>query len=240
MTTNKPKSRKNILASILNVVNKIFNVIRALIEILFSIIKNLMTVIVFFMRFLVEVIAHPTMPAVVAIIFFALVMVITGYQWWGIGVWLFSMFGLTQVWGIAGGLFGILLGFGINVYQLSPELWKLQPLMAKAYQQLDIDPEADLDKPTLQEKISKWLTFDHKTLKMMRLTSYSIETALVLTYTVFVGQLQFWSIALAAASLLLPEITLKGVAATTGVTHSVSDKMREMQSQEDEMKKFGF
>jgi hypothetical protein len=216
MTTqnNPAKSKKNVRSSILNAIHKLFSAIRVLVEIIFSIIKNLMNLMVYFMRFLVETLADPSMPAVVAIIFFALVMAITGYQWWGIGVWLFSMFGLTQVWGVAGGMFGLLLGYGINVYQLNPELWKLQPLMAKAYDRLNIDPEAQLDKPNLKQKLDNWLSFDHKTLKGMRLMSYSIETGLVLTYTAFVGQFQFWSICIAAASLLLPEMSLKGLAAT--------------------------
>jgi hypothetical protein len=237
-TTMKPP--KNHKRGFLNFINRLFGFLKACIEIVFSIIKNAMTLLVYLFRYIVELLAHPTMPSVVAITFFTIFVVIAGYQWYGIGVWLFQMFGLSEAWGIGGGLFGLLLGFGINVYQLAPELWKLQPLIAKAYSDLHIDPEAELEKPTLKEKLTQWLTYDHGTLKGMRLMSYCIETGLVLTYTAIVGQFQFWAICVAAASLLAPEWTLKGVAATTGVTRAVSDRVSQMQDDEDEMKKFGF
>lgn len=243
-TTKHPGSKSpkkgNARGGIMKAIAAFFNVLRIAIEIVFSVIKNAMALLVFFFRFLVELLAHPTMPSVVAIIFFGIFVAIAAYQWWGIGGWLFSLIGLTNAWGFAGGTFGLLLGFGINIYQLSPELWKMQPLMAKAYADLNIDPDAELKAPTLQDKIKQWLTYDHGTLKGMRQVSYIVETALVLSYTAFVGQFQFWAILTAAASLLAPEWTLKGVAATTGVTSAVSDRIHEMQSQEDEMKKFGF
>lgn len=242
MTTqnNPAKSKKNILASITNVIHKVFDFFKGAIFLIAFIVKNFMSLTVFFMRFLFGVLSEPTLPTIVISIFFALTVLAAGYQWWGIGVWLSSIFGLTQVWGIAGGMLGLLFGFGINVFQLAPQLWKLDRSMAKAYDELDIDPEAQLDKPTLKEKLKNWLSFDHKTLKGMRLTSYSIETGVVLTYLAFVGQFQFWAICLAASSLLLPEKTLEALAATIDVTQAVSRKMREMQAHEDEMKKFGF
>jgi hypothetical protein len=236
MTTNSTNRKRGFL----NIINKVFTFLRACIEILFSIVKNAMTLLVYLFRYIVELLAHPTMPAFVAIIFFSICVAIAGVQWYGIGVWLFQMFGLEGVWGFGGGLFGLSLGFGINVYQLAPELWKLQPQIAKAYDDLNIDPEAELDKPALKERLKYWLTYDHGTLKGMRLMSYMIETGLVLVYTALVGQFQFWAICVAACSLLAPEATLKGVAATTGVTRAVSDRVAEMQDNEDEMKKFGF
>lgn len=225
---------------IIGFINKIFGFLKVCIEVAFSIIKNAMTLLVYLFRYIVELLAHPTMPSVVAITFFAIFVAIAGYQWFGIGIWLFSLFGVGSAWGIGGGLFGLLLGFGINVYQLAPELWKLQPLIAKAYDDLSIDPEAELEDPSLKAKLTHWLTYDHRTLKGMRLMSYGLETGLVLTYTALVGGFQFWAIFIAAASLLAPEWTLKGVAATTGVTRAVSDRVSQMQDDEDEMKKFGF
>lgn len=242
-TTKHPGSKspkKNAKGGIIKAISAFFNILRIAIEIIFSVIKNAMALLVFLFRYLVELLAHPTMPSVVAITFFGIFVAIAAYQWWGIGIWIFSWFGLREVWGVAGGVFGLLVGFGINIYQLSPELWKMQPLIAKAYVDLNIDPDSELGKPTLTNKIQQWLTYDHGTLKGMRQVSYILETALVLSYTAFVGQFQFWSILIAAASLLAPEWTLKGVAATTGVTAAVSDRIHQMQSDEDEMKKFGF
>lgn len=235
--TQSRGKRKN---GILGFISKVFNILKAGIEIVFSILKNAMMLLVYFFRYVVELLAHPTMPSVIAISFFGIFVAIAAYQWAGIGVWLFSMFGLKGAWGIAGSSFGLLLGFGINVYQLAPELWKLQPEIAKAYSNMSIDPDAELDEPTLQNKISNWLTYDHGTLKGMRLMSYCVETGLVLAYTAFVGGFEFWSIAVAAASLLAPEWTLKGVAATTGVTRAVADQLAEQVVEADEMKKFGF
>lgn len=236
------KNKKDVKAGILGAISKLFGILRGLIEVVFSLIKNAMALLVFFFRFLVQTIAHPTMPSVIAIIFFLGSVGISVFQWVGIGRWLFTLFGVSTAsffgYQIAGGFFGLLLGFGINVYQMSPELWKLTPQVAKAYVGLSIDPEAELEKPTLQNKLSQWLTYDHGTLKGLRLVSYTIETVLTLCYTVFASGLSFSSVMISAASLLLPEFTLKGVAAATGVTSAVSQKMQEEEAKNTEERRF--
>lgn len=225
---------------ILGYVQKIFGVIRLVLEVVFSILRQVMTLIVFFAHYIVQTLSHPTMPAVVSILVFLAVVIITGLEWWSIGLWLMSMAGVSQAFGLGGGMFGLFLGFGTNVFQLSPELWKLQPLLAKAYSDLKIDPDAAAKEATLPSKLGNWLTHDHGTLKGMRLMSYCFETGLVVAYTAFAGGFAFGPIVQAAFSLLVPEWSLKGIAATTGVTRATADKINEYHDDADEMNKFGF
>ena len=228
-------------AKVLAFVQKFFGVIRICVEVIFNVIRNTMNLLVFFAHYIVETLASPTMPAVISIAVFFAVVIITGAEWWSIGLWLMQLAGINQAYGIGGGLFGIALGFGVNVFQLSPELWKLQPLLAKAYSDLKIDPNAEaLSEVTLKSKLGNWLTSDFGTLKNMRSVSYLFETALILVYTATVAKFGFMAIVQAAFSLCAPEWSLKGVGATTTVTRATADKINEYHDNADESGKFGF
>lgn len=234
--TTQLKDKK---VKILGFVQKFFNIVRICLEVLFNVIRNTMNLLVFFAHYIVETLASPTMPAVISIAVFFAVVVITGAEWWSIGIWLFSLAGIGQAYGIGGGLFGMGLGFGVNVFQLSPELWKLQPLLAKAYSDLNINPDAEKSDTTLKSKLGNWLTSDFGTLKNMRSISYLFETALIIVYTATVAKFGFMAIVQAAFSLLVPEWSIKGVAATTTVTRATADKINEYHDDADALTKFG-
>jgi hypothetical protein len=216
------KPKKNFMTFINNVVRKVFKFFRMIIHLTWAIIDNGMQLIMFFFSYLVKILSNPTTPCVVAIIAFAATVAIAALQWYQIGVWLGRMLQFRSVYGITAGVAGVLLGTGINVYQLAPTLWKIRKDVARAYAELGVDTEFEADEETVKSKQQHWLSFDHGLLKKTRLISYGIETGLVLGF-VFLNGLNFFAIIQAAVSLLLPEKMLELVASTVSVLGTVSE-----------------
>ena len=216
------KPKKNFMTFINNIVRKVFYVFRMIIHLAWSIIENGMQLIMFFFNYIIKILANPTTPCVVAILAFASVSTIAAMQWFQIGVWLGIWFHFKTIYGIASGVAGVLLGTGINVYQLAPTLWKIRKDVARAYAELNVDTDFEAESETVKSKQQNWLSFDHNLLKKTRLISYGIETGLVLCF-VFLNGLNFFAIIQAAVSLLLPEKMLELVASTVSVLGTVSE-----------------
>lgn len=218
------KPKRTFITVIDGLVKKVFKLFRMIIHLAWAIVENAMRLTLFFFNYLLKLLANPTTPCVVAIIAFGAVSTIAAFQWFQIGVWLGRMLHFKSIYGIAAGVSGVILGTGINVYQLAPQLWKIRRDIAKAYGDLGIDTDFEADEETVKTRQQNWLSFDHSALKKTRLASYAIETALVLGY-VFASGLNFFAIIQAAVSLLLPERMLELVASTVSVLGGVSDHM---------------
>ncbi len=226
MTTRATKVKTTWSHRVSKVIARIFSIIKGIIKALWEVIEHCLETVTFFFGLLVRVVANPTTPCVVAILFFMFVATIAAAQWYLIGVWLGKAFGLGgTIGGISSGLMGLLMGLGLNVYQLSSELWKLRRDVAKAYADMNVDPDFDASDPTLEEKNSHWESYDHGTLKKGRLLSYALETALVITYVGIAQKFQFVALLQAAVSLLLPEKALEMVSATVGLMGQVSERV---------------
>ncbi|OKH56260.1 hypothetical protein NIES2101_00300 [Calothrix sp. HK-06] len=214
------------MAKITKFVKKIFGFLRNCIHFLWELIDNALHLIVFAFSYLTKILASPSTPCVVAIIAFGAVTAIAAGQWYSIGVWLGSKLGASSgILGVGSGTAGVLLGLGINVYQLAPQLWKLRRDIAQAYAALKIDTEFQSEgAESVNERNRNWLSYDHGELKRSRLISYAVETGLVLSYCFFTG-LNFFSIVTAAISLLLPEKCLTLVSSTVSLLGKVSDHL---------------
>lgn len=235
MTTKKVRSTWSHRIS--KFIARIFSFIKGCFQVLWEIIEHSLEAVTFFFGLLVRVIANPSTPCVVAIIFFMFVSAVAAAQWFAIGVWLGQAFGLSgTIGGISSGLMGMLLGLGLNVYQLSSELWKLRRDVAKAYADMRVDPEFDDSDPTLEDKNSHWESYDHGTLKRGRLLSYGLETALVIAYVGIAQKFQFVALLQAAVSLLLPEKSLEMVSSTVGLMGQVSERVTEPTDIDEEPK----
>lgn len=222
-----PNSRQNktsFMTKISKFVKKIFEFLRNCIHFLWELLDNALHLIVFAFSYLTKILASPSTPCVVAILAFGAVVSIAASQWFQIGVWLGTKLGFSSgVLGIGAGTAGVLLGMGINVYQMAPQLWKLRRDIAQAYASLKVDTEFQSESnESVAERNRNWLSFDHGELKRSRLISYGIETGLVLSYCFFTG-LNFMSIITAAVSLLLPEKCLTLVSSTVSLLGKVSD-----------------
>jgi hypothetical protein len=207
-------------------ISRIFSIIKGIIKVIWEVIEHLLSVVTFFFALLVRVIANPFTPCVVAIVFFMFVATIAAFQWYAIGGWIGRAFGLGgTIGGISSGVMGLLVGLGLNVYQLSSELWKLRRDVAKAYADMKVDPDFDDQDSTLENRNSHWESHDHSALKRGRLLSYAVETALVIAYCGIAQKFQFVALLQAATSLLLPEKALKLVSATVSLMGEVSERV---------------
>ena len=204
----------------LGLVAKIFAVFKAIANVIFSALRNILALTVFLGKHIVDLLASPTFPAVIAITAFFFVVVLAGMQWASIGVWLFKLVGLGNGF-YSASMFGMILGFGINVFQLSPEVWKIQKPLAQAFKSLKIDPDAKLEDKSLDAKLNDWLTYDFGVLKAARNINYAIETGIVLCFTAATG-FGFFSIAMAGSMLLLPEQLIKFIGAAASVGSAAS------------------
>lgn len=219
------KSKKDIFEKITEILRKIFRFLKALIHFLGELVSNFMGLVSYLFQWVVKIASDPSSPAFVAIVLFIIVSVIAGFNWFQIGTWLGSVFGLSEIAGIGLGAVGVLVGLGLNIFQLSSELWKVQRSIANAYKGLGVDPDTKLEKPTLNQKLAKWSSYDHRTLKNTRSFSYVFETVVIATYTVLGAQLTPISIIISAISLICPEYTLHMVSSMTSLLGDVKEQI---------------
>jgi hypothetical protein len=226
MTSQQPKKMNK--QSISRWIALITEKIELLVHGIFELFNNVLRLLLFLFRYLVILFANPTTPCIVAILAFGASTAIATLQWSLIGQWLGTLLGFNNIYGVASGIAGVILGLGINIYQLAPQLWKLRRDIAKVYAEQNINTDLQ-EEETVKSKSQNWLSFDHKALKTARLISYSLETVLVLGYVAFTG-FSFYAIIQAAVSLLLPEKCLEWTQSTISLLGSVSDKMAEDQT----------
>lgn len=232
MTTTK--APRNWFHTVSAFIGKIFHVIKLLIHTVWEIISHVLSTIVFFFSLLIKVVADPSTPCVVAITMFMIVCIIAGFQWWQIGVWLGGLMGFdASVLGIASGFVGVMLGLGLNVYQLSPQLWKIRRDVAAWYAKNNVKlNHKSSGEATVKERQENWHSYDHRTLKSARYLTYGIETGLVLVYCALVQNFAFWAIVQAAVSLLLPEKSIEAVSSTISLLGEVSNDVNRPEQKE--------
>lgn len=226
MTPRTVNSKKTWGDRISKLIGRLFGIVRTLIRFCWEAIEQCMYTIAFFFSLLLRVVANPSTPAVIAILFFIAVSAVAALQWWAIGVWLGSAFGMGgAIGGISSGILGMLGGLGLNTWQIAPELWKLRRDVAKSYGQLGVDPEYDTSESTLSDRILNWFSYDHQTLKRGRLIAYAIETGLVVAYCGLAQRFAFVSLVQAAISLFLPEKALAMIAASVSLLSEVNERI---------------
>lgn len=224
---NHPKQvKRGFSLALQSLIRKLFVILKEAAKLIWLLIENAAQLTVFCFSLLVKLLSAPTTPCLVSIILFGMVCTVAAAQWFAIGAWLGKLVGLSGLWGIGAGSLGVMLGAGLNIYQLAPQLWKLRRDIAEAYKTLQINPEHQTESTeNVNERLSNWLSMDHGTLKGIRLATYAIETGLVVCYCFLATGLQFFAIVQAAVSLLLPEKCLGLVSATVAVLGTVSDKV---------------
>ena len=229
MTTSpRAKSAKvqpDVFQRITKIVQKAFKIAKAIAHLLYVFLENSFRLIAFCFSLIVRLLSEPSTPCVVAICLFMLVSVITLAQWAAIGVWLGQLLGIREFWGIGTAIGGVLLGLGINIYQLAPQLWQIREDVAVAFLKLKVETKDKIEATTPEEKLGNWLSANYSQLKFARLASYSLETGLVLAYCALAANMSFFAIMHAAISLILPEQTLNLVQSTIGFFASLQRQM---------------
>lgn len=213
---------------VVQLVSRFFSLIKFIIRILWDIVSHVMSTIAFFFSFFLKTVADPSFPCVVAIILFLVVVGITGSQWWQMGSWAGKALDFPNVFGVEAALVGLLIGLGINTFQLAPELWKLRQDVISVYKELKVDVEIESpEEESIEDRQLNWFSYSHKGLKAGRLLSYGIEAFLVLLFVALAQSFAFWGILSGAISLLVPEQSVKILSYTVNLLGTVSNKLNE-------------
>lgn len=214
------------------VVAKTFRIIKGIIRIFFELIIHILETLLYCYGLLINLLTHLNIVSAIVIILFTVVCVVAAFQWYEFGVIFGKFLGLRgAITGWSTGVLGMLVGTGINVLQISPELWKRRRKYAKSYVALNIDPNYDASSPTPKDKVNNWLSYDHATLRKLRYFAYGLEFCLGLIYCGTVTKFALKSVAQAAISLVAPEKVFAVVCAAESLTQGVGEKLVDIEDE---------
>ncbi|MBD2508994.1 hypothetical protein H6G91_17155 [Nostoc muscorum FACHB-395] len=214
-------------------IKKVFSIFREILRHISHLIQESMRLVIEAFRIITDQLTHPNTGIIVSLCLFLLVSAVAAAQWVQIGLWLGHFLGLKGLWGVGSGTCGLLLGIGINVFQLTPELYKIKRSWAIAYSKMGIEVDGLEHDSTPRALDENWNSIKHGNLKKIRLVSFAVETALVLSYAVFGTGLDFFAIATAGISLILPEYCLKLVSSMISVLGEVSATIDDTEPEKD-------
>jgi hypothetical protein len=226
------KTKKSWVAAVLNAVRKVFKFIRQALQVIGEIIQEIIHTSVFLFSIILKFISSPSTPCLLAIVVFGFAIIIAEIQWYGVGMWIAGIVGFESYAGYSLGVLGVLFGFAINMFQLSAEMWKISRQFADYYAAKNVDPNMETSADVgVKERISNWLSFDHKNLKVMRRISYVLETGLMLAYSF--SQFNFLALLMGAIALTAPEQALKFVSSTISLLGKISEFNSDKDAAED-------
>jgi hypothetical protein len=148
---------------------------------------------------------------------FTIASAVTWVQWQKVGVFLAGLMGISGF--SASVIIGIsvIAGFGLNIFQLGSEAYKLNRNLAKDYDKNNIDVNLQTQNPdTVKSRLNNWYSYQYKTLKRLRFLSYTIELGLVGITTLFFDSSTV-GLVIAVFALFLPEASLKLLASTSSL-----------------------
>lgn len=199
-------TKRNWHRGVLNLLRKTANFLQSVIHILGKIISLSIDLTVYLFTVIVRIGVAPATPILFSIALVVTVFFVTFDQWRAIGVWGAGLVGIPS--GI-GALVGLLIGGGINSFQLAPKLRNLSRSINRAYVHLKVDLNYEPgEQDTPEEREQNWLNISHRKLKIVSAISYCVETALVIFHFFLGTNLDVWSLCRAAISLLMPEFSL--------------------------------
>lgn len=239
-TVNQKTSWKNKASKF---IRKVFKVLGDCIHLAFEIIVNSMKSGVVFFSSTINLVFHPITTCLMALGVVVVVLSITVYQWWQLGILICKLFGYGQ--GIksfiyvSAGVTGILTGILLNVFELAPDWWELSKDQAKAYSALgiipDFEPEEEEKKENvIKKRLENWLSHDQHTMKRNKQFCYWLETVLQVIFLVLSGG-SVTGLIVFLVSLKGPENSLKLLAHTVSLFSAVSREVdKNKETNEDE------
>ena len=84
------------------IIDKIFRVIRSIWDILYKIIKQFIETVNYLVTLLTKLVTDPSATIFFCLGLLGIVTIVTGFQWWQVGVWIGQMFGVSTFlgWGM--------------------------------------------------------------------------------------------------------------------------------------------
>ena len=238
-TVSKPSWKSKVSKFI----KKFFRVVGDCTGLLFEVIQQMVTTNLMFFNLMVRLSFLPSTICYLAFGLFAFTVIISGVQWYQLGVMVCNILGVsggvTWLINIGAGTLGMVAGFIINYYELAPDMWKLDRSFAKAYVNLgiapDFEPEEERAKneKIVSNRLSNWYSHNHHSLKRNKWTCYTVETALNLIYLAASGG-QFVNLVMFVISLGGPESSLSILAHTITLFGAVSHEIDKAKEAEED------
>lgn len=142
---------------------------------------------------------------IASIVLFLVVMTFALWQWAMMGAWAGRFFRATYV----GSVLGFTVGVFLNLFQLSPMIWKFDKRITRAYAKAKINPnfEAPEDE-TPADYLQNRSSYAHRALKVRSANSYMAEWAVYLVYWITALRYSFLGLLQGLVALKCPEWTL--------------------------------
>ena len=208
----KNKVKKSWVVTVVNIITKIFKIISDFLVIIYNLLVQSIKAFNFLASLIIKAVVANHTHIAVRIFVFGVVVLVTGYQWLQVGRWLFGIFGITALVGIPAAILGLTFGVCINVYQMTPLLWRISRAAAVVYSKNNINVDIDQSEiKTPQERLNNWASAVHKDTQSARTMSQWVEVGIIISHTLmtFSG---LEGLALGVVALVLPERTLGQVA----------------------------
>lgn len=180
-TSKKTSKRQKWSITAMVWINKIGNKIKELMDVLFALFLKSLDVLGHGSGLITASSQHPEVICTIVVGIVGLVFLITAFQWGSLGVWLgASLNQPSSILGISWWFIGLIFGFIINTFEQASELWKLKGDLQDYYRENKIDVDAKDIKKT---PATRGLDWEHKQLKYLRLFSYSLESVLIVAFS---------------------------------------------------------
>lgn len=158
---------------------RLFRVLRKLVELIVELFEHALNLLGSIFDLGTKFWTSPYTHYIASILVFLVVITFALWQWWTMGAWAGKFFRATYL----GSLIGLTVGVLLNLFQLSPMLWKFDKRITRAYAKAKINPNFEPDEEeTPSERIENWSSHAHQGLKTRSANSYMAEWGVYLFY----------------------------------------------------------
>lgn len=220
-SSTSSKQKRSWVQVMLAIVRKIGAIVRGIIKIVFATLQQVSSWLVQFTAETLGFAFSPSTYCNISLAFLALVFSIALGQWYGLGTWLGSMFGVRSYWGYGVGVLGMALGALINWYEMEERLYKLSDRVRRFYSDKNVNTEFEGDGKSAKDLIQNRYNYDHQGIKKQRRAFYLVEMFLMVVYTL-IANASFWGLVAGVFALTAPENTLDFVSHTISLMGAAS------------------
>jgi hypothetical protein len=184
---------------------KLFRVLRKILELVTELFEHVLNLLGSMFELGSKFWTSPYTHYIASILLFLVIMAFALWQWAEMGAWAGKFFKAKYL----GSLIGFTAGVLLNLYQLSPMLWKLDKRITRAYAKAKINPNFEAEEEeTPSERIQNWSSHAHQALKARSASSYMIEWAVYLFYWIVALRYSPLGLFQGLVALKFPEWTL--------------------------------
>lgn len=201
-----------------------FRVLRHIVELIAELIEHFLALIAKIFEVAAQFFKSPYVHYIASILIFIGLILFALHQWFLIGDW----FGkLLRSRGVAG-LIGLGIGVALNLFQLSPSLWKLDFRVAQVYSKSGINPHFEPEEEeSPSQRANNWSSHGHRSLKTRSIVCYIVEWTLYLIYWVVALKLSLLGLVSGFIALVLPQWALAFALQTQEIMRKILQSLDE-------------